>query len=128
MLSNDEKEAGDGGDSPIEADIRAEMSWDNYDREIAFKAFKDDVEDILDQLDKDKNLDAKKAEELREVKRAHLALKKVRKRSREAIEKALAHGDTEKIAEEGLRTHELIEPLSVSAPIGCDLVDVIKNS
>lgn len=125
---NEEKEAGGGGDSPIEADIRAEMSWDNYDREIAFKAFKDDVEDILDQLDKDKKMAIKKAEELREIKRAHLALKKVRKRSREAIEKAfLAHGDTEKIAEEVLKPHELIEPQRVSALVGCDLVDVIKN-
>ena len=117
-------------DSPIEPCIRAEMSWDNYnfERELAFSAFKGDVEDILQQLDKDKALAEKKAAELHEVKRAHMALKKVRKRSREAIERALELENSEAFIEVVARENAPKGPHNPSARLDCDhLVDVITD-
>lgn len=112
--------------SPTEPCIRAEMSWDNFERELAFSAFKGDVEGILQQLDKDKKLAEKKAAELHEVKRAHIALKKVRKRSREAIERAL---ELEEVFPEVVpRENAPKGPHRQSTRMDCEhLVDVIKN-
>ena len=125
-LNGADSETEGSEDSPAEASIRAEMSWDNYEREAAFKVFKDDVEDILQQLDKDKKLAEKKVGELQEVKRAHLALKKVRKRSREAIAKALTQGETsDKL---GPRENAHKGSQKISTRIACeDLVDVIRH-
>ncbi|XP_068714557.1 myosin-13-like [Montipora foliosa] len=75
-------------DSPPEPNIKAEMAWDHYERDLAFNAFKGDVEDILEQLETDKKIAERRAEEMHELKRAHLALKKVRKRSRHETESA----------------------------------------
>ena len=120
-----ERETKEGNeDSPFEPCIKAEMSWDNYEREMAFKAFKGDVEDLLQQLENDKKLAEKKAEELHEVKRAHLALKKVRKRSRQAIERALELEEMETLHEVGPR--ENVPRGSQKADFE-NLVDVIRD-
>ena len=127
-LNDAESEAEGSEDAPIEADIRAEMSWDNYEREVAFKAFKDDVEGILHQLDQDKKLAERKAEELHEVKRAHLALKKVRKRSRQVIESVLTQGDIKELDEVGLRETDLNGSQKRRTRMESeDLIDAIKN-
>ena len=128
-LNDAEREAKEGNeDSPFEPCIKAEMSWDNYEREMAFKAFKGDVEDLLQQLENDTKLAEKKAEELHEVKRAHLALKKVRKRSRQAIERALELEEMETLHEVGPR--ENVPRGSQQASFRMDfenLVDVIRD-
>lgn len=122
-LNGEEIDTEGSEDPPVEANIRAEMSWDNYEREAAFRAFKDGVEDILHQIDQDKKLTAKKAEELHEVKRAHLALKKVRKRSLQAIERALTQGGFEHLEEMGPPENVL----KGSRMDREDLLDVIKD-
>lgn len=94
-MKEEESDIEGNEDVPLEASIRPEMSWDDYDRDIAYKAFKCDVEDILQQIETDQTRLEKKAEELHEVKRAHMALKKVRKRSRQAIERALTQNEIE---------------------------------
>lgn len=128
-LNNMEREAKDGNeDSPFEPCIKAEMSWDNYEREMAFKAFKGDVEDLLQQLENDKKLAEKKAEELHEVKRAHLALKKVRKRSRQAIERALELEEMETLHEVGPRENVPGGYQKASSRMDFEnLVDVIRD-
>lgn len=128
-LNNTEREAKDGNeDSPFEPCIKAEMSWDNYEREMAFKAFKGDVEDLLQQLENDKKLAEKKAEELHEVKRAHLALKKVRKRSRQAIERALELEEMETLHEVGPRENVPGGYQKASSRMDFEnLVDVIRD-
>lgn len=128
-LNNTEREAKDGNeDSPFEPCIKAEMSWDNYEREMAFKAFKGDVEDLLQQLENDKKLAEKKAEELHEVKRAHLALKKVRKRSRQAIERALELEEMETLHEVGPRENVPGGSQKASSRMDFEnLVDVIRD-
>lgn len=128
-LNNMEREAKDGNeDSPFEPCIKAEMSWDNYEREMAFKAFKGDVEDLLQQLENDKKLAEKKAEELHEVKRAHLALKKVRKRSRQAIERALELEEMETLHEVGPRENVPGGSQKASSRMDFEnLVDVIRD-
>lgn len=99
-LKEEENVAEENEGCLLEASIRAEMSWDDYEREVSFKAFKGDVEDILQQLETDQKQSEKKAEELHEVKRAHLALRKVRKRSRQAIERTLMQNEVEEFHEE----------------------------
>ena len=99
-LKEEENVAEENEGCLLEASIRAEMSWDDYEREVSFKAFKGDVEDILQQLETDQKQSEKKAEELHEVKRAHLALRKVRKRSRQAIERILMQNEVEEFHEE----------------------------
>lgn len=128
-LNNTEREAKDGNeDSPFEPCIKAEMSWDNYEGEMAFKAFKGDVEDLLQQLENDKKLAEKKAEELHEVKRAHLALKKVRKRSRQAIERALELEEMETLHEVGPRENVPGGSQKASSRMDFEnLVDVIRD-
>lgn len=128
-LNNMEREAKDGNeDSPFEPCIKAEMSWDNYEGEMAFKAFKGDVEDLLQQLENDKKLAEKKAEELHEVKRAHLALKKVRKRSRQAIERALELEEMETLHEVGPRENVPGGSQKASSRMDFEnLVDVIRD-
>ena len=127
-LKEEESDVEGNEDSPLEASLRAEMSWDDYEREVAFKAFKGDVEDILQQLERDKKRTEKKAEELHEVKRAHMALKKVRKRSRQAIERALVENEIEDFDVEEPR--EEIQKGSQQTNVrmnGEDLVQVIKD-
>ena len=127
-LKEEESDIEENEDSPLEASLRAEMSWDDYEREVAFKAFKGDVEDILQQLERDKKRTEKKAEELHEVKRAHMALKKVRKRSRQAIERALVENEIEDFDVEEPR--EEIQKGSQQTNVrmnGEDLVQVIKD-
>lgn len=127
-LKEEESDIEENQDSPLEASLRAEMSWDDYEREVAFKAFKGDVEDILQQLERDKKRTEKKAEELHEVKRAHMALKKVRKRSRQAIERALVENEIEDFDVEEPR--EEIQKGSQQTNVrmnGEDLVQVIKD-
>lgn len=87
-------------DSPPEPCIKAQMSWDNYEREEAFRAFKGDVDDILQQLERDKKKAEKKADEQHELRRARLALKQVRKRSRQEIESVLSQEDDMKALQE----------------------------
>ena len=99
-LKEDESDTEGNEDFPLEASIRPEMSWDDYEREVAYKAFKGDVEDILQQIETDKKRFDKKAEEFLEVKRAHMALKKVRKRTRQGIERALTQNEIEGFHEE----------------------------
>ena len=120
-LSDAESEAKDGNeDSPFETCMKAEMSWDNYEREMAFKAFKGDVEDLLQQLENDKKLAEKKAEELHEIKRPHLALKKVRKRSRQE--------EMESLHEVGPRENVPRGPQKASSQMDLEhLVDVIRD-
>ena len=119
-LKEEESETEGNEDSPFESSIRAEMSWDNYEREAAYKAFKGDVEDILQQIETDKKQSEKKAEEFHEVKKAHMALKKVRKRSRQAIERAVAQNEIEDYHEE--------EPQQINTRMdGEELVEVIKQ-
>ena len=43
-LKREESDTDGNEGSPMEANIRAELSWDNYDREVAFKVFTDNVE------------------------------------------------------------------------------------
>ena len=100
-LKEEESDTDGNEESPMEASMRAELSWDDYDREVAFNAFKDNVEDIIQQIDKDKKMSERKAEEFQEVKRAHTALKRVRKRSRQAIERAVVQSEIEDLYEEG---------------------------
>lgn len=128
-LNDAERETKEGNeDSPFEPCIKGEMSWDNYEREMAFKAFKGDVEDLLQQLENDKKLAEKKAEELHEVKRAHLALKKVRKRSRQAIERALELEEMETVHEDGPRENVPRGSQKASSRMDFEnLVDVIRD-
>ena len=119
-LKEEESETEGNEDSPFESSIRAEMSWDNYEREAAYKAFKGDVEDIIQQIETDKKRSEKKAEEFHEVKKAHMALRKVRKRSRQAIERAVAQNEIEDYHEE--------EPQQMNTRMdGEELVEVIKQ-
>lgn len=130
-LKEEESDTEENEDSPLEATIRAEMSWDNYEREVAYKAFKGDVEDILLQLERDKKRSEKKVEELHEVKRAHMALKQVRKRSRQAIERAIAQSEIEDSHEEEPREDNQKGPQQTNTRMdgrdGEDLVEVIKH-
>lgn len=130
-LKEEESDIEGNEDFPLEASIRAEMSWDNYEREVAYKAFKGDVEGILQQIETDKKRFEKKAEELHEVKRAHMALKKVRKRSRQVIERALAQNEIEDFHEEGPREDNQTGSQETNTLMdsrdGEDLVEVIKQ-
>ena len=100
-LKGEESDTDGNEGSPMEANIRAELSWDDYDREVAFKVFTDNVEDLIQQIDKGKKMRERKVEEFQEVKRAHTALKRVRKRSRQAIERAMARSEIEDLCVEG---------------------------
>lgn len=99
-LKEEESDTDGNEDSPMETNFRPELSWDDYEREVAFKAFKDNVQDIIQQIDKDKEMTKKRVEEFQEVKRAHRALKRVRKRSRQAIERAVARSEIEDLCVE----------------------------
>lgn len=127
-LKEEESDIEGNEESPLEASIKAEMSWDDYEREVAFKAFKGDVEDILQQLERDKKRSEKKVEELHEVKRAHIALKKVRKRSRQAIERALVESENEDFQVEEPRQDTQKGSQQTNARLdGEELVEVIKH-
>ena len=130
-LKEEENVAEENEGCLLEASIRAEMSWDDYEREVSFKAFKGDVEDILQQLETDQKQSEKKAEELHEVKRAHLALRKVRKRSRQAIERTLMQNEVEEFHEEEPGEDNQKGPQEKNTRMdsrdGEDLVEVIKQ-
>lgn len=127
-LKEEESDTEGNEDSPLEASMKAEMSWDDYEREVAFKAFKGEVEDIIQQLERDKKRSENKAEELHEVKRAHMALKKVRKRSRQAIERALVESEIEDFhVEEPEQDIQKGSQYTNTRMDGEDLVEVIKD-
>ena len=130
-LKEEESVAEENEGCLLEASIRTEMSWDDYDREVAFKAFKGDVDDILQQLETDQKQSEKKAEELHEVKRAHLALRKVRKRSRQAIERTLMQNEVEEFHEEEPGEDNQKGPQEKNTRMdsrdGEDLVEMIKQ-
>lgn len=113
--------------SPPEPCIRAEMSWDNYDREEAFRAFKGDVDDILQQLERDKKMAEKEADEQRELRRARLALKQVRKRSRQEIESVLSQEDDTKAFQEDPRQSAQKESRERTRIDMEYLIDVIRD-
>lgn len=47
----------------MEVNICVELLWDNYDREVVFKVFIDNVEDFIQQIDKGKKIRERKVEE-----------------------------------------------------------------
>ena len=130
-LKEEESDTDGNEDSPMEASMRAELSWDDYDREVAFNAFKDNVEDIIQQIDKGKKMSERKAEEFHEVKRAHTALKRVRKRSRQAIERAVVQSEIEDLYEEGPPENTQKGSQQKNTRMDCwsdgELVEVIKH-
>lgn len=64
----------------MEVNICVELLWDDYDREIVFKVFIDNVEDFIQQIDKGKKMRERKVEEFQEVKCVYMVFKRVRKR------------------------------------------------
>ncbi|KAJ7351113.1 hypothetical protein OS493_036448 [Desmophyllum pertusum] len=122
-LKEEESETDGSDGSAIETSLRDEMSWDNYDKEVAFGAFQGDVNVILQQIEKEK----KKTEEFHEVKRVHVELKKVRKQSRKPIERALAQSEMEDFDEEGPREDIQKGSQTTNARMDEDLVEVIKH-
>ena len=125
-LKEEESDTEGNEDCPLEASIRAEMSWDDYEREVAYKAFKGDVEDILQQIETDKKRFDRKADEFHEVKRAHMALRKVRKRSRQAIERTLGKNEEDFHEEEPQKGPQQTNTRMDSRD-GEDLVEVVKQ-
>ena len=77
--------------SADEDNSREEMFWDDYEGE----------EGVLEELDIERKRAEKKAEELYQVNRAQMALKKVRRKSRSALARALEKVDEEELRKAG---------------------------